>query len=168
MSLTPCKPSVIIPITPLTVRGLRHFVKTSSSDGKIALLECAVFQLATQYEIQAHENKGLRLAITQEKKRRQRGKRLNLLSEEEMGGAQFWSPQRILQAKTFQASKEAAEEEEKRQKTIRKEQAACQRRQKQAEQQERTIQRQLRQQATKEEKERQKAERQAIREQKRL
>ena len=85
-----------------------------------------------------------------------------------MGEAQFWSPQRILAAKTFQETKEAAEQEEKRQKTIRKEQAACEQWIKQAEQQERTIQRQLRQQAAKEERETQKAERQAVREQKRL
>lgn len=146
-SLTPLKSSLSLSSTiPLTIRSLRHLVKSSPTLQKVELLERAVLRLATNYEIQTHENKCLRMAITQEKKRRQRGKRLNLLGEEETNGPQFFSPQRILAAKAFQESKEVTEQEKKRQKAIDKEQASFKRQQKQADQQERTIQRQLRQQ----------------------
>jgi hypothetical protein len=80
----------------------------------VAILERAVLQLATQLDIQSFENQGLRIALTQEKKRRQRNKRLNLLEEEDTGVPQFFSPQRVLAAKAFQKSKEKKEEENKR------------------------------------------------------
>jgi DDE superfamily endonuclease len=87
-SSAPSTPSRLPPLsiaTPLTVRGIRRLVKSSSSRQKEALLERAVLRLATKLDIQSFENRGLRMAITQEKKRRQRGKRLNLLEEEEAG-----------------------------------------------------------------------------------
>jgi AAA+ superfamily predicted ATPase len=71
--------------TPLTVQGIRRLCKSFSSRHKEALLQRAVLRLATKYDIQSFKNKDLRTAITQEKKRRQRDKRLNLLGEEEAG-----------------------------------------------------------------------------------
>ena len=60
-----------------------------------------------------HENQGLQIAIGQEKKRRQRGKRLNLVGDEEDGKAQFYSPQRIRAAKAYLQEKERAAEEDR-------------------------------------------------------
>jgi hypothetical protein len=125
--------------TPVTVRGIRRLVKSSPSRQKAALLERAVLRLATKYDIQSFENRGLRIAITQEKKRRQGKRRLNLLGEEEAGVPQFFSPQRVLTAKTYQDNKEELEEEEKRQKAIRKEEATRKREELQAEKQERAV-----------------------------
>lgn len=156
------------PITPFTVHGLRRLIKSDPTQQKMEILERAVLRLATKFEIQSHENKGLRMAVNEEKRRRKRGKRLNLLGEEETGGPQFFSPERVLTAKTFQDSKEAAEVEKKRQKAIEKEQAAFRRQQNEAAKQEQAIQRQLRQQAAQEKKEREKAEKQAAKQEKQL
>jgi hypothetical protein len=106
-----------------------------------------VLRLATKYDIQSFENKGLRTAITQEKKRRQRGKRLNLLGEKEAKVPQFFSLQRVLRAKAYQEGREEAIEEERRQKAIRKKEAASKREELQAIKAERKIQRQLYQEA---------------------
>ena len=56
--------------------------------------------------------KGLCNTLQDEKKRRKRGKRLNLLGEED-SGPQFFSPRRVQAAREFQAAKE--EEEAQRQ-----------------------------------------------------
>jgi hypothetical protein len=100
--------------TPWTARGVRRLIKSSPTQQRVALLERAVLRLATTFEIQSFENQGLRIAITQEEKRRQRNKRLNLLGEQDKGVAQFFSPQGVLAAKAFQENKEVVEEEEKR------------------------------------------------------
>jgi hypothetical protein len=110
----------------------------------VALLERAVLRLATNFEIQSFENQGLRVALTYEKKRRHRNKRLNLLGEEDTGVPQFFSPQCVLATKAFHKHKEEEEEEDKRQRAQQKEEAACKRQEMEAEKQERAIQRQLR------------------------
>jgi hypothetical protein len=69
----------------------------------------------------------LRSAIIRERKRRQRNKRLNLIGEEATAEAQFFSPTRVLAARAFQEGKEAAGQEEIRQKALRKEEAERQR-----------------------------------------
>ena len=98
-------------------------------------------------DIQNHENKSLQEAITQEKKRKQRGKRLNLLGKETTGEPQFFSPIKVIAAETYQESKEAAEQEEKRQKALCKEEAVRKRLELQAEKQDTALQHQLRQEA---------------------
>jgi hypothetical protein len=57
-----------------------------------------------------------------------------LLGEEDTNEPQFFSPQRVLAAKAYQQSKEAAEKEKKRQRAINKKQALSQRQKKQVEQ----------------------------------
>ena len=166
-SFTPFKLPQLSLATPLTIQSIHRLVKSSPSRQKEALLEWAIFRLATQFEIQSFENQGLQMAITQEKKRRQRGKRLNLLGEEVAGAAQFFSPQRVLAAKAFQEGKEKAEEEERRQKAIHKEEAARKRREIQAEKEERAIQRQLRQEANQQAKAAEKAQKALEKEEKR-
>lgn len=147
---TPSKlPSLPI-ATPMTCRAVRRLCKASPTLQKVAILERAVLRLATRFEIQTHENRGLRAAIMIEKKRRNHRKRLNLLGEETNAAPQFFSPQKVLSARAYQESKEAAEQEEKRQKALRKEEAACQRQKLQAEKQEAAVQRQLRREANKE------------------
>jgi hypothetical protein len=165
---TPSKLPALPMSTPLTVRGIRRLCKASSSRQKEAILQRAVLRLATKFDIQNFENKGLRMALTQEKKRRQRGKRLNLLGEEESGVPQFFSPQRVLTAKAYQEGKEEAIEEEKRQKAIRKEEAAAKREELQMKKEERKIQRQLYQEANLKRKAAEKAQKALEKEEKRL
>ena len=153
-SSAPTTPSRITPLpitTPMTCRGIRRLLKSSPSDERAAILERAVLRLATQLEIQNHENMGLRRAITAEKKKRNRGKRLNLLGKETAPEAQFFSPAKMLAAKEYQESKEAAAQEEKRQKALEKEENARRRAQAQAEKQEAALQRQMRREAAREE-----------------
>ena len=64
--------------------------------------------LAAQHSIDKHVQNGLIEALKQEKKRRQRGKRLNLIGEED-SGPQLFSPTRVQAARDFQASKNADE-----------------------------------------------------------
>lgn len=158
-SITPSKLPILSVKTPCTIRSLRRLVKSSPSRHKSALLERAVLRLATENEIQKHENSSLKMAFAQEKKRRKRGQRLNLVGEKEDGRAQFYSPTRVLAAKAFQDAKEDAQEEERQRKAQKKEEAAYKRQQKEVEKQEKarqrqelTVQRQLQKQAAEEEK----------------
>ena len=75
---------------------LRRLIKSDPSQQKMEILERAVLRLAAKFEIQSHENKGLKMDVTEEKKCRKRGQRLNLLGEEETSGPQFFSPERVL------------------------------------------------------------------------
>ncbi|ERF69732.1 hypothetical protein EPUS_09310 [Endocarpon pusillum Z07020] len=169
-SSSPSTPFKLPPLpitTPQTAHAICRLCKASPSLQKAIILERAVLRLAAKFEIQSHENRGLRAAIVQEKKRRRRGKRLNLLGKEATSEAQFFSPTKVITARAYQESKEAAEAEEKRQKAVRKEEAALKRQQLQAEKQEAVLQRQLRQEARQEAKAAEKVQKAAEREEKR-
>lgn len=147
--------------TPTTVRTLRRLLKTSPSRTKLSLLERAVMRLATENEITKHENRGLRRAIVTEKTRRKRGGRLNLMGEVAGTAPQFFSPQKVIAARTYQDGKEARAEEEKRLKAQKKEEAAHQRQKKANDKLEAQIQRQLLQKTNREAKAAEKAQKQA-------
>ena len=95
-------------------------------------------RLAAQHSIDQHVVKGLVTALKDEKKRRIRNKRLNLLGEED-SGPQFFNPARIQAARDYQATKE--QEEQQRQQDIidRKTLAATKRQQKEDEKAQRAI-----------------------------
>ena len=113
--------------TPLTVRDIRRLCKFSSSRQKETLLQQTVLRLVIKFDIQKFENNDLRKTLTQEKKRRQRNKRLNLLKEKKVGMSQFFSPQRVLAVKVYQEGKKETVEEEKRQRAIQKKEATVKR-----------------------------------------
>lgn len=152
--------------TPQTAHAIRRLLKTSPSLQKVAILERIVLRLAAKYEIQSHENKGLRAAVVVEVKRRNRGTRLNLMGEEASGKPQFFSPTKVIKARAFQETKKAAEEEERRQKALRKEEAAYRRQQREAGKQEAAVQRQLQKEARQEAKLIEKAQKEAEKEEK--
>jgi hypothetical protein len=79
---TPSKLCLLPIVTLITCRAVRRLCKASPTLEKVAVLKRAVLRLATKLDIQNHENRGLRAAIIGEKKRRQRGRRLNLMSGE--------------------------------------------------------------------------------------
>ena len=67
--------------------------------------------MAVQKTLLQHENKQLKEALINEKKRRQRGKPLLLEAPQEYnGGAVFWSPSKVKDARAWQAQKDADEQ----------------------------------------------------------
>jgi hypothetical protein len=89
-----------------------------------------------------HIQKGLFDTIRKEKKRRKRGKPLNLVGEEDPG-AQLFHSSRVQAAKAFAAAKEAAEQAEKAEKESRKTKAAENKQKRKAEAEEKALQRQV-------------------------
>ena len=69
--------------------------------------------LASQHKIDHHIKIGLVGALKDKKKRRHRGKRLNLSGEDD-SGPQFFSPGRVQAARDYQDSKEAEEAQRQR------------------------------------------------------
>jgi hypothetical protein len=81
-------------------------------------------------------NKGLRKALTLEKQKCRKGKKLNLLGEDS-SGPQLFSPGRVQAAKAYQAEKTVAEEQRRVATAQEKAQAAENKLQKQKEKQKR-------------------------------
>jgi hypothetical protein len=89
--------------------------------------------IAVKNQLLQHKNKQLREALVNEKKRRQRGKPLLLQAPEEYnGGAIFWSPSKVQDARDRQHQKEVdsqlqqhqKSEESKRREQLKQEKAA--------------------------------------------
>jgi hypothetical protein len=127
--------------TPMTCRAIRR-TQRQFHDAPNSPLLAKIFRanerLAAQHSVDQHVVKGLITALQDEKKRRKRGKRLNLIGEED-SGPQFFSPGRIQAARDWQAAKE--QEEQQRQQNIidRKAQAAAKRQQKEDEKTQRAV-----------------------------
>ncbi len=103
------------PKTPITSKELRQFerqCRRSPSKKNIDTLFKATYKLAAQHEIDEHIKKGLISALTDETKRRTRGKKLNLLGEEG-GKAILFSTEEVQKAKRLQKEREEEEEAEK-------------------------------------------------------
>ena len=108
--------------------------------------------------IYRYEAQGFELALRLEKKKRSRGKRLNLLGEEDVG-PQLFSPSRIALARLHQTEKAEAERQRKQEIERRKAQAAAIREQKGREKEDRRAARAIARQLSNDEKARQQAER---------
>ena len=86
-------------------------------DKRAQKLSQAFHQISTQKALLEHEVKGLREALVNERKRRKRGKALLLEEPEEYhGGAVFWSPRKVKEARDRQQLKEREEEQLQQQK----------------------------------------------------
>ncbi|KAF2279446.1 uncharacterized protein EI97DRAFT_362832, partial [Westerdykella ornata] len=73
-------------------------------------LSHTIHAISAQKQILQHENERLQEALLNEKKRRQRGKALLLKAPEDWhGGAVFWSPTKVQDARERQAQKDADE-----------------------------------------------------------
>ena len=96
------------PKTPLTCHAIRHIEKEyrkAPNSAIVRKLFRATEKLTSQYSIDIHTIKGLTQTLKNEKKRRQKGKRLNLLGESDLG-PQFFSPGRIQAAREYQSQKD--------------------------------------------------------------
>ena len=70
-----------------------------------------------QNELLQHEIKGLKEALAVKKKHKKRGKPLDLQQRKEYhGGAVFWSPRKVREARVRQSVKEQEEKEQQLQK----------------------------------------------------
>lgn len=108
--ITPPPPDLTESVkTPSTSRGLRRLhrkIKQEPTDGNnLDKLLRASERLAARQEILTHEVTGLRRAIQHEKRKRNRGKRLNLVGDE-AGGPILFSPDQVLRARTVLEQKE--------------------------------------------------------------
>jgi hypothetical protein len=95
-------------MTSHAIRRIQQEYHRAPNSPLIAKLFRANEKLVSQYSIDQHLLKGLANALKAEKKRRKRGKRLNLIGQEE-GGPQFFSPSQIEAARAQQVLKDAKE-----------------------------------------------------------
>jgi hypothetical protein len=152
--------------TPMTGRAIRRFHKSylrSPTIAKTKMLLNANERLAAEHSIATHVIRGLEQAIKLEKRKRRKGKKLNLLGEE-ASGPQFFSPSRVQAARDHQATKEAEKQQELDAKAEKKAKAEANKLQKEKEKAQRAIERAERQQLAAEEKTRKAAEKQALQE----
>jgi hypothetical protein len=102
-------------------RLLRSTVRdTAAEDSK--MLSQTLHSLAAQNELLHHEVNGLREALTAKRRHKKRGKPLDLQQREEYhGGAVFWSPRKLREARAREAVVQHQEHEEQLAKANRKE-----------------------------------------------
>src|SRR5450432_245374 len=101
--------------TPLTYRTTRYIhweYRLEPTRKRLDLIFRGYERLATQVSINNHIIKGLQQTIQIEKSKRKKGKRLNLVREED-SRPQFFTPARVKAALEYQAEKEDQEEAEK-------------------------------------------------------
>ena len=92
-------------------RLIRLAVKDRATD-EAKKLSRSLHSLQVQNELLHHENNGLREALVTKKKHKKRGKPLDLQQREEYhGGAVFWSPRKVREARARQTVREREEKE---------------------------------------------------------
>ena len=127
----PIQPSTS-PKTPMTTRSIRRLQRLYSTNPSSPILRKlfrANEKLSVQHEIDYHTIQGLQETVKDEIKRKKRGKRLNLVGEDD-AGPQFFSPARIERARTFQANKDDKEAQRQQAISDRKAQALAKKHQK--------------------------------------
>lgn len=102
----------------------------------------ATEKLVIQKDILEHENRNLRNALIDKKKRRKKGKAMELFAKNEPGQAMFFSPGKIAAVRARQQELEAQKEQEKLAKEVEKERKAAEKKLKAQEVRERKIARQ--------------------------
>ena len=147
--------------TPKSCRAVRRVQKAYKQTHSEALLDLvfkANVALAAQVSIDQHIINGLHAALKMERQKRKKGKKLNLVGEDDIG-PQFYSPDRVRRALAFQDEKEANEQADRDRITNKKAQSAANKVQKEADKAARALQTAARRQHAQEEKDRKVAER---------
>jgi hypothetical protein len=123
-------------------RLVRVAVTDSHQDGA-KKLRSSVHHLSVQNELLKHENKGLKEALHHKQKHKKKGKALDLQQRQEYhGGAVFWSPRKMREARAREAVQEQDEIEEKLQRARAKKQREEAQLQRQVELEEKRVERQ--------------------------
>ena len=115
------KPS-LTPMTSKSIRRAQKAYRKNPTKENLDLILRSQERLAAQHEIDRHIQSGLLDTLANEKKRRKRGKRLNLVGEEDIG-AQLFHSSKVQVAKAYAAEKDAKEQAEKAEKEAKKAQA---------------------------------------------
>jgi hypothetical protein len=154
--------------TPIIYRAIcraHRAYKLEPSQEKLAKLINTNIQLAAQQSINEYMISGLEYVLALEKKKRRRGKKLNLIGKQD-SKAQFWSPSWSNAALAYQAQKEEAEHQKKEAIAKKKALAAAAHKQKQAQCNIAILQHTIACQAAQEEKARKEAEKAQARKEK--
>ena len=93
-------------MTSKSIRRAQKAYKANPTKTDLDLILRSQERLAAQHEIDQHLQKDLFETLKTEKKRRQRGKRLNLVGEED-NDAQIFPPSKVRAALEYAAAKEA-------------------------------------------------------------
>lgn len=121
-------------------RKMRELIRVAIKEGaedEAKKLSLRLHRLQVQNELLRYENEGLKESLVTKKKHDKHSKPLDLQQREEYhGGAVFWSPGRVREARTRQTIKEREEKEEQHQKSQRKEQQRLEKERKEREKQE--------------------------------
>jgi Skp family chaperone for outer membrane proteins len=136
--------------TPTTTKAVRKFQKAywdDPSKAKLKKLFRANETLAARTSIAEHRARNLQEALQIEKKKRQRGKRLNLCGKE-TSGAQWYGVPEVQEARAYTAAQTAKEEQEKLDKENKKIEAEIKRQAKEADKKAKALQRDIARQAT--------------------
>ena len=133
--------------TPKSVRNIRHTIKAAKTEDpelaqSVDLIIHATEKLAIQKEILEHENQGLRAALISEKKKRKRGKTMELFAKNEPGQAMFFSPGKVAAVRERQQELKAQKEAERLAKEAEKHRRAMERERKAQETRDRKVARQ--------------------------
>lgn len=94
------------------VRRVQKAYKKSPTKARLFLIFRSNERLAAQHSIDQHAISGLISALKHEKKKRSRGKRLNLMGDVDTGPT-FWSPTKVVRALAYQGRKEVEEQHER-------------------------------------------------------
>src|SRR5450755_4127492 len=132
------------PKTPMTSRAIRRIhreYKANHSVSKLKLILHGHEKLAAQHSIDEHIINGLQEAFKIEKKKRARGKRLNLIGQEGDSGPQFFSPSQIQAARRYYKEKEDNEAIQKQLKADEKARKALEKEKNEVEKKERALER---------------------------
>ncbi|PZD22736.1 hypothetical protein A1F97_11327, partial [Pyrenophora tritici-repentis] len=101
-------------------RLVRAAVKDTRQD-EAKKLSLTLHQVSVQNQLLQHENRGLHKALQHQKKHKKKGKALDLQQRQEYhGGAIFWSPRKVREARAREKVRADDEMEEKLQKARRK------------------------------------------------
>ena len=149
-SHTPQKPAPICAKTPVTLKSFRYAIraqkKATSSEG-LEQISDGFAKVITERDLYKATVEQLTQALLMEKKKKQRGKRLNLLGEED-NKPQIFTPTKIQAALARNAEKEQEEKQKKEEKDRKK----GERTQKQLEKEEQQTDREIACQVAREEK----------------
>ncbi|KAF1999448.1 hypothetical protein P154DRAFT_399488, partial [Amniculicola lignicola CBS 123094] len=101
------------------IERLLHQVVTDIYDKRSRQLSQTIHSISVRNILLENENNRLKEALVNEKKKRQRGKPLLLKAPTQYdGGAIFWSPQKVQEARDQQSKKDAEEEALQHQKDL--------------------------------------------------
>jgi hypothetical protein len=139
-------PAIGIECTPMTCRAVRRIHKAYQKDPtakRLTFILNANSRLAAANSIAQHTIGGLVRALKMEKKKRSRGKRLNLVGEES-SGPQAFTPTQVHRAKAYAAKLKTEEEAERARINNNKVNAVAKKLQKEKERSERALQASIR------------------------